>query len=236
MAVKEGVAAVCTRSRSRYCAREIRNLYYTRRPPSLYPFHFYEMIFTLVILALFHFPGRTVATVYKKPIIILSILIAADTLPVIGFTQRNQTISESDHEFQNDSMEFIISVPIMTTETFEIVRSITCRYQKSTSNAVVVNHPGFDKYYDVIFGVFALEDTNGLLEEWLLLQPGENFTEMQVTIRDDLLPESQECFTIVIMTVVYGVELFTCNDSEDATNYFCSHTICIDDNDCKLSL
>ena len=126
---------------------------------------------------------------------------------------------------------FSISVPVMTTKTFEHQQRIICRYQKDSSNAVVVSHPYFEFYFDVVFG--RVTDPNGPLEEWLYLQPGEQLTEMQLTIRDDLQPESQECFTIVIMTVFYGVEVFTCNDSEDATNYFCSHTICIDDNDSK---
>ena len=158
-------------------------------------------------------------------------LIATYTPPVIGFTQRNQIVSESDHE--NDTMDFIISVVVMTKNIFED-ELITCRYQKHTSNTVVVSLEEFDNDFDAVFGRVA--DPNSPLEEWLFLRSGEDFTEMQITIKDDLRPESQECFTIVIMTVVYGVELVTCNDSEDATNYFCSHTICIDDNDSKFKL
>ena len=132
-------------------------------------------------------------------------------------------------------MEFTISVPVMTTIPFKEERRIICRYQNDSSNAVVISHRGLDyENFDAIFG--RITDPNGPSEEWLKFIPGDNVTEMQITIRDDLRPERQECFTIVIMTVVYGVELFTCNDSEDATNYFCSHTICIDDNDSKLYL
>ena len=151
------------------------------------------------------------------------------TPPVIGFTQRKQTVLE-----ENPNMEFTISVRVMTIIPLEEEQRIICRYQKESSNAVVVSHPGFNNYYDVVFG--RVTDPNGPLEEWLLLEPGEVFKEMQIMIKDDLRPERQECFTIVIMTVVYGVELFTCNDGEDATNSFCSHTICIVDNDSKLSL
>ena len=58
-------------------------------------------------------------------------------------------------------------------------------------------------------------------------------------IRDDLRPENEECFTIRILPVdVLGRrELFSCNDDDSgADNYFCEHTICIEDDDGRFAI
>ena len=55
-----------------------------------------------------------------------------------------------------------------------------------------------------------------------------------MTIRNDFFIEEEECFTIGIFNQeVPGGLQFTCSDGIDATNFFCEHTICIEDDDGK---
>ena len=68
------------------------------------------------------------------------------------------------------------------------------------------------------------------------LVPSLHRASTDALIRNDIIPEEIECYTIRIFPVdVPGrCELFTCNeDNAGADSYFCEHTICIEDDDGK---
>ena len=90
--------------------------------------------------------------------------------------------------------------------------------------------------YDATFGVRV--NLNYPIRESRDLLPGERTISppLQTDIRNDLIPEEIECYTIRIVPVdVPGRrELFTCyEDNAGADSYFCEHTICIEDDDGK---
>ena len=90
----------------------------------------------------------------------------------------------------------------------------------------------FNPSYDALFGISY--DPEDPLEDARVISPGETALrgEVIVNIRNDFVIEEEECFTIGIFNeeVPDSVQ-FTCNDEDDATNFFCQHTICIEDDD-----
>ena len=72
------------------------------------------------------------------------------------------------------------------------------------------------------------------LTESRRLYRGDSYVHsLSITIRNDVIPEEEECFSIQINPAEFG--LFTCNrDGTNSTNYYCDHTICIEDDDGKV--
>ena len=108
------------------------------------------------------------------------------------------------------------------------------RLQESSSTATVETVVVSSEVFDATFGIRIRP--NSPIEETRDLPQGERTIEplLQTSIRNDLIPEDEECFTINILPVdVPGRrELFTCNeDSAGADSYFCAHTVCIEDDD-----
>ena len=68
--------------------------------------------------------------------------------------------------------------------------------------------------------------------------PGINFiVPLSTAIRNDFLSEAEECYSLRIFPIaIPGLrEVFMCNDDDtNPTNYFCTHTICIQDDDGKV--
>ena len=110
---------------------------------------------------------------------------------------------------------------------------IKFRLQESGTNATVVPFGYNQVGVDAIFGGTLLSDYRIKLEvdlkSGLLTVP-----HIATVIINDLVPEDKKCFTLRILPVdIPGRrELFTCNeDGVVADNYFCEHTICIEDDD-----
>ena len=150
---------------------------------------------------------------------------------IIGFDQRHQTILEN-----SSSLPFFIDVS--TQRTSERNLTIVFRYQESSNTAIVEtftqqNNPE----YDALFGTNQ-NPSDSSIREILILNSGDNtIPSLRTLIRNDNHPEEQECYTISIITAdIRGVRrLFTCNEDEsNPTDFFCDHTICIDDDDGQL--
>ena len=148
---------------------------------------------------------------------------------IIGFNQRGQNVSENAG---------YLSIDVSTNRTSERNHTIEFRYQESSNTAIVEtfttqNNP----LYDALFGNGT--DTDTAPDESIvvthILHPGNSIIPSLMTmIQNDSRPENQECYTISIITRdIKGVrELFMCNkDERNPTDFFCDHTICIDDDD-----
>ena len=151
---------------------------------------------------------------------------------IIGFTSRSQTVSEGDAPFGSDFNT--LSIGVATERTSERHHTIVFRHLESRSTAIVQSNViQRDPLFDAIFG----NEDNDPLEERFILRPGRDVIPSRVTsVRNDFRIENDECYTIGIFNTNIdsgpgGFELFSCNDEEDATEYFCDHTICITNDD-----
>ena len=149
---------------------------------------------------------------------------------VIGFTERIRTVSEGQ-EGAVDLFQLHISASSVMPSERE--HPMLFRLLESSTNATVETLVPASNVFDATFGSRA-----NPIEETMNLLPGERTVSppLVTAIRNDLIPEEIECYTIRIFPVdILGRrELFTCNeDSEGADSYFCEHTICIEDDDGK---
>ena len=155
---------------------------------------------------------------------------------IIGFTERNQTLSEGEIE-DVDSFPFFIGVS--NVRTAERVHIMTFRYQESSSTATVepLTQPNISNV-DALFGSrdLPLDPIQVMFD----LEPEEDSIQsLTVQIINDFVAEPDECFNIRIFPVdVAGRrELFSCNEDDSGeTSFFCEHTVCIEDDDGKASL
>ena len=155
---------------------------------------------------------------------------------VIGFSQRVRTVCECDALEGEDSIP--IDIDVATQRLAEREHPMLFRLHVSTSTAIVdsrfdVTNPPLD----FCFGI-RLHPDGPIQEEFDLKPLVATIPPLRAEIIDDLVPEDEECFTIRIFPVdVPGRrELFDCNEDEDGTTeFFCETTICIIDNDGRLS-
>ena len=149
---------------------------------------------------------------------------------VIGFTQRIRTVSEGAVPGVD---LFQLQINVSSMRPAERVHPMLFRLLESRTNATVETLTSASNVFDATFG--RREDPRDPIEEHRDLPLGETtVSPLQTAIRNDLIPEEKECFTIIIFPVdVPGrKELFTCNeDKAGADSYFCVHTICIEDDD-----
>ena len=149
---------------------------------------------------------------------------------IIGFTQRRKTVSEGDALPGAES--FQLPIPLATLRTAEREHPMDIRL--FGSSAIVEPIGGaVNPLYDATFGLRDYIDE--LIEEFFVLEAlDDTIPPLTASIRDDLRPEDEECFTLRVLPVdVPGRrELFTCNeDDAGAINYFCQTEICIEDDD-----
>lgn len=132
---------------------------------------------------------------------------------VIGFTKRNQTVSEP---FDEDLIQLAINVGSMRSSEKEF--TMVFEYQESSSTAVV--RASSTNNVDALFG----NEENGFIKETRILPKGQpRNISLLTSIRHDFIPEDQECYTISLITMPIAL----CNN--DGTNFFCHYTICIND-------
>ena len=167
----------------------------------------------------------------KVAILIIVVLSAA---MIIGFTTRLTITSERDVPEGFDAFP-IIGVSLSTLRTAEREHPLTIRFQETISNATVLPGGVAIDPYDAAFGTRPNNDPDEPIIQQETLGPLENsFAPLQVTIRDDFVPEPYECFSMAIDAddVIGRRELFMCNeDGTGATSFFCDHTVCIIDDD-----
>ena len=146
---------------------------------------------------------------------------------IIGFTQRIRTVSEG----QEGAVDlFQLQIIVSSLRSAERVHPIVFRILETSTNATVETLTPTSNIFDATFGLRV--SPNDPIEESTDLFPGERTTYLLTVIRNDLIPEEIECYTIRIFPfdVVGRRDLFTCNeDNAGADSYFCEHTICIED-------
>ena len=150
---------------------------------------------------------------------------------IIGFTTRFRTASEG----QVSGVDiFQLEINVTSVRTAEVEHPMVFRLQKSVTNATIDTHIASSPVFDATFG--HRQNLNDPIEEHRELEPGLLTVQppLLTNIRNDFIPEEKECYTLRIFPIdVPGRrELFTCNEDEvGADNYFCEHTICIEDAD-----
>ena len=154
---------------------------------------------------------------------------------VIGFSQRIVTVSEASVEQGDDQFPLIIN--ITSERTSEQETQVLFRVQESSSTAKVeaINQQ-FSTDFDAQFGTRSAEGEPIVDERLLEAGKLQLQTELRTFIRNDFRAEDQECYTISLVSPDQGPgvrQIFQCNDDADigATDFFCLHTICIEDDD-----
>lgn len=151
---------------------------------------------------------------------------------VIGFQNRSLTVSESDSGSGSDLFQREIVVDCLRKSERDY--QVLFRLQLASSTALVEAITlQFSSRYDALFGN---RDNPGdpIQDERILRVGGFFFSPLTTLIRNDFLPEETECFSILITSPdVPGFRTnFECNtDASGATDYYCLHTICIEDDD-----
>ena len=145
---------------------------------------------------------------------------------IIGFTQRRQNVSEG---------------AVLGTETFRLSINVATERQSEREHEMIFTHLGgtatvvsfayLTSDYDARF---SSEEIDPLTQFDSLLPLASTVRSIQIEIRNDFITEAHECFTIGISpSFSEGArDLFMCNP-DTASNLFCKHTICINDDDGK---
>ena len=155
----------------------------------------------------------------------------------IGFTQREQTISEADRPFPQDQ-RFFLDVDVRSEGVSEIDYNVTIvnetRPMMASGVARVADIRADITGQDALFGI--INAITGDLEDTRLLVNGSTAlqTPLTVTIVNDMDPEPVECFELLITSPDAAVdrERYVCFDDDDSSlSFFCLHKICIGDDD-----
>ena len=150
---------------------------------------------------------------------------------VIGFTERRRTVSEGQVPGVD---EFQLEIDVAALRVSDRVHPMLYRVLYSGTASVVSFEFRDNLDYDARFGVV---QAYYIYQEDVLL-PGRNSTgPLQTAIRNDFIPEDEECYSIQISPIdIPGLkELFICDfvdtSSTPPMGFFCEHTICIEDDD-----
>ena len=152
---------------------------------------------------------------------------------IIGFTQRFRNVSEG----QVSGVDlFQLEINVESVRTAERGHPMVFRLQEASTNATVETLIPTNPVFDATFG--GRENLTDPIQENFDLEAGtRTILPLLTAIRNDLIPEVLECYSIRILPVdIPGRrELFECNEDDDmADNYFCVHTICIHDDDGEI--
>ena len=153
---------------------------------------------------------------------------------VIGFTEERQYVSEN--ELPGVS-EFHVFIEPNTLRVSEREHRMLFRLFAS-GTAYVVSFASFSATdFDARYGGVEGDP----IEEMDFLDPGENtIRPLRTQIVNDFRVEDEECFTIQVSPInIPGLrELFICDfvdiSTSPPTNYYCEHTMCIQDDDGKI--
>ena len=147
---------------------------------------------------------------------------------VIGFTERIRTVSECAGVDL-----FLLEINVSSLRPSEMQYHMEFHIVESRTNATVETLVPTSNVFDATFG---FRENPYYIMETRDLPLGERTISplLQTAIRNDIIPEETECFTIRIWPVDLsgGHVFFDCNYGYlDVDSYFCEHTICIEDND-----
>ena len=148
---------------------------------------------------------------------------------IIGFSQRSQTVIE---------MSTLLMLNVHSLRLSELDYEVRLRHLSSCSTASIGKFMfPFSGPYDAYFGARKGSETNlnvslDALEISVVMFSGSP-ARIPTIVTDDLLHEEDECYTIRILSPSIGLhETYACNEDYDNPNdFFCLHTICIEDND-----
>ena len=152
---------------------------------------------------------------------------------IIGFTSHLQRVSEA--QALEDKDNFLHTVDISSPAPSEISYIVLIRLQESRNAQVIAISALPFLTWDAAFGYNFIED--GYLtepEEVNTLFAGLTRISLAVMINNDVTPEDDnECFTLQIVTrdEDRSRAIPECDAVVNGTQYYCSHTICIDDDD-----
>ena len=147
---------------------------------------------------------------------------------ILGFGERRQTVSEAEallgEEFINRQI-FITSSRIS-----EVQYTVGVRYVIGGQPIIEpVDNPQ-NPQLDGFFGNREEDTVNNLVYFERLHVATSRLPALTVTIRDDILPEEEECFELSIFPVNPQEMInFMCNVAGD--EFLCIHEICIEDDD-----
>ena len=146
---------------------------------------------------------------------------------ILGFRERRQTVSEADAP---PGDQFVLDIPITSLRTSEIAYSVQIR---SIIEGQPIIEPSSPDIQDPKFdGSFGGREQNILVKTVVLEVNTSMLSPLNVAIRNDNLPEEEECFELSIrLFPVNPQEMinFTCNAAGD--DFLCQHEICIVDDD-----
>ena len=142
---------------------------------------------------------------------------------VIGFTERRQTVSEGLVPTDEFPLEFDVAILRVSEREHRILYRVLSSGTTRVVSFVFRENLDFDARFGFV-QADPIEQEDQLLPGRHLISP------LQTAIRNDFVPEDEECFSIQISPVdIPGLrELFMCDYSDDSRNIFCVHTICID--------
>ena len=155
---------------------------------------------------------------------------------IIGFTQRRQTVSESDAPLGADT--FPITLDVSSLRMSELAYEVLFRVLETGNATVEASNVQFQENFDALFGT-RITAQDPIVDSRLLAVGNLEVTALMTQVRNDFRPEDQlKCYDIRILSpdvnpgAGLGHIIFTCNeDEDDPVNYFCISTICIIDDD-----
>ena len=153
---------------------------------------------------------------------------------VIGFTERRRTVSEG---LFPDSDEFPLEIDVATLRVSEREHQMLYRVLSSGTATVVSLDFRDNLDYDARFGAMQADP---IVQRDQLLPGRDSIDPLPTAIRNDFVPEDEECYSIQISSIdIPGLrEVFTCDfvdlSSTPPMSFFCDHTICIANDDGEL--
>ena len=135
-------------------------------------------------------------------------------------------MSESQAQIGFD--RFSPNIEVASERTSEIDYEVHFRHVQNFEHATL---EGISQQttaeFDALFG------SGNPLEETRLLTAGRQQLSVNAFIIDDFKAEGLECFTLTIVVIDTDIQYknFRCNEFNNAVDFFCLHTVCIEDND-----
>ena len=145
---------------------------------------------------------------------------------ILGFGKRRQTVSEADAPPGQDSIK--LSILITSLRRSEIAYFVGVRSVIEGQPIIEPTDNIQNIMFDGTFGIREQNTINNLVSSGILHANTVMLSPLQVTIRDDFLPETEECFELSIFQQGLDIE-FACNRAGD--EFLCQHEICIVDDD-----
>ena len=144
----------------------------------------------------------------------------------IGFTEKSRTISEFQRYYELEDFHIGLESERISERPYTVTLQI---YDSNNVHIAAIEERNISMF-DALFGERLV--AGDPLQEIVQLPAGEDSIAVIIFIVDDLIAEGEECFSISINNIE---DDFRCNDGQDATNYFCTQTICIYDDDGMLA-